>query len=142
MYAKIAKWTAWVLMIVSVIILIWGSKTGFESNDGMATDVLLRWGYILLFAAIALVVILGIGIGAMNNPKSLVKLGLGLVIVAAVAAIAYATAGGHELIGYLGEQPDHATLKITDTLLNLTYCLAGVAFVSIIIGEVISSIRK
>ena len=142
MYAKIAKWISWVLIVISVVILVWGASTGFESNSGVPVDVLLRWGYILLIAATALVLILGVVLSAINNPKSLTKMGLGLLVVAVIAFIAYATASGSPLVGYIGEQPDHSTLKLTDTLLNLTYLLGGCAIVSIIIGEIISTIRK
>lgn len=142
MYAKIAKWTSWVLIIISVAILVWGAGTGFESKNGVAVDVLLRWGYILLIAAVALVLILGIVLTAVNNPKSLIKTGLGLLVVAVIAFIAYATASGSPLVGYIGEQPDHSTLKLTDTLLNLTYLLGGCAIVSIIVGEVMTAVRK
>jgi hypothetical protein len=45
-------------------------------------------------------------------------------------------------VGYIGEQPDQQTLKLTDTLLNLTYLLAGGAIVSIVVGEVISAVRN
>ena len=39
MYAKIAKYCSWALAIIGVIILIWGSMTGFESNGGTPVDV-------------------------------------------------------------------------------------------------------
>ncbi len=142
MYAKIAKWLSWVLMIVSVVIVVFGFSKGFESNGGAPVDLLLRWGYVLLFVAVALVVILGIVLGAMNDPKSLIKLGIGLVAAAALALVAYALASGSPLVGYLGEQPDQQTLKLTDTILNLTYILAGGAIVSIIVGEVIGAARN
>ena len=138
MYAKIAKWITWVLLLISVVIMVWGASVGFEANDGMAVDALLRWGYVLLIAA----VVLGIVLGALNNPKSLIKIGLGLVVVVVVATIAYAAASGSPLVGYIGEQPDHSTLKFTDTLLNLTYLLGGCAIAAIIVGEIIRSVRK
>ena len=74
MYAKIAKWITWVLLLISVVIMVWGASVGFEANDGMAVDALLRWGYVLLIAAVALVIVLGIVLGALNNPKSLIKI--------------------------------------------------------------------
>ena len=73
MYSKIFKWTSWILIIISVILLIWGSVTGFETNGGRAVDVLLRWGYILLFVAVAAVIIAAIAVSVKNNPKSLIK---------------------------------------------------------------------
>lgn len=142
MYAKIAKWISWALIIVSVAVLIWGAYAGFESNGGVAVDVLLRWGYTLLVTAVALVIILGIVLSAVNNPKSLIKLGLSLVVVAGIAFIAYATASGAPLVGYIGDQPALPTLKLTDTLLNLTYLFGGLAIASIVLGEVLSSVRK
>ena len=142
MYAKIAKWISWALIIVSVTVLVWGAYSGFEANGGVAVDVLLRWGYILLISAVALVIILGIVLSAINNPNSLIKAGLSLVVVAGIAFIAYATASGSPLVGYIGDQPAVSTLKLTDTLLNLTYFLGGLALVSIILGEVLSSVRK
>ena len=134
MYAKIAKYCSWALAIIGVIILIWGSMTGFESNGGTPVDVLLRWGYILLGLAVAAVLFAAIVIGGMNNPKGLVKAGIALVAIAVVCLVVYLISAGNPLVGYIGEQPD--------TLLNLTYLLAGGAIVSIIVGEVISAVRN
>lgn len=142
MYHKISKWTFWLLALISVVIMVWGAAKGFTANDGAAVDVLLRWGYILLFAAIALVIILGIVLGAVNDPKSLRKLGLGILLVAVCAGIAYLTASGAPLVGYMGEQPAAQTLKITDTLLNLVYLLGAGAILSILTGEIVSVIRN
>lgn len=142
MYAKIAKYCSWALAIIGVIILIWGSMTGFESNGGTPVDVLLRWGYILLGLAIAAVLFAAIVIGGMNNPKGLVKAGIALVAIAVVCLVVYLISAGNPLVGYIGEQPDQQTLKLTDTLLNLTYILAGGAIVSIVVGEVISAVRN
>ena len=142
MYAKIAKYCSWALAIIGVIILIWGSMTGFESNGGTPVDVLLRWGYILLGLAVAAVLFAAIVIGGMNNPKGLVKAGIALVAIALVCLVVYLISAGNPLVGYIGEQPDQQTLKLTDTLLNLTYILAGGAIVSIVVGEVISAVRN
>ena len=142
MYAKIAKYCSWALAIIGVIILIWGSMTGFESNGGTPVDVLLRWGYILLGLAVAAVLFAAIVIGGMNNPKGLVKAGIALVAIAVVCLVVYLISAGNPLVGYIGEQPDQQTLKLTDTLLNLTYILAGGAIVSIVVGEVISAVRN
>ena len=142
MYAKITKYSAWALAIIGVIILIWGSAVGFESNGGAAVDVLLRWGYILLILAVVAVLFAAIVIGGMNNPKGLVKAGIGLAGVAVLCLVVYLISAGNPLVGYLGTQPDAKTLKLTDTLLNLTYLLAAGAIVSIIIGEVVSAVRN
>lgn len=103
---------------------------------------LLRWGYILLGLAVAAVLFAAIVIGGMNNPKGLVKAGIALVAIAVVCLVVYLISAGNPLVGYIGEQPDQQTLKLTDTLLNLTYLLAGGAIVSIVVGEVISAVRN
>lgn len=142
MYAKIAKWISWALIIISTILLITGFATGFESNGGVAVDVLLRWGYILLVAAIGLVIVLSITFAAITNPKDLIKLGLGLVVVAFIVLAAYLTASSSPLVGYIGEQPSTTILKLSTTLLNLTYLLSACAIVSIVLGEILSAVRK
>lgn len=142
MYAKIAKWISWVLMIISVVMLVWGFAKGFETNNGAPVDVLLNWAYILLGVAIALVIIIGVIYNGINEPKSLIGLGVGIVLLALVAVIAYAVSSGAPLVNYIGEQPTHTTLKLTDTLLNTTYILGGAAIVAIIAGEIISAVRN
>ena len=42
----------------------------------------------------------------------------------------------------MAQQPSASTLKLTDTILNLTYLTGGVAIVSIIVGEVVKGIRN
>lgn len=142
MYGKIAKWIFWVLAIVSIAILVWGSYIGFESDNSIAVDLLLKWAYILMGISIGSVVVLGIGLLAANDPKSLLKIGLGILLIAVITAVAYFTASGDELVAYMGQQPDFQTLKLTDTLLNLTYLLFFASILAIITGEVVSIIRN
>lgn len=142
MQNKIFKFIMWGLIAVSVIILIWGWLAGFEANDGTAVDVLLRWGYVLLVAAAALAVGLALWVSVANDPKSLMKLGIAVVGVAVVVAIAYFLASGADLVGYIGQAPSKADLKLTDTLLNLAYMLGGGAIVAILVGEVLGVVRN
>ena len=72
---------------------------------------------------------------AVNNPKSLIKLGLVAVVIAAVAFVAYLLAAGNPAFGREGLD-EVGTLKLTDTILNLTYFAGGVAILSIIVGEI------
>ena len=81
-------------------------------------------------------IITGVVIGGMNDPKSLVKLGIALVAIAAVCFVVYLIAPGTEAKGLLVEQPGKGTLKLTDTVLYLAYLLAIAAAVSIVVGEV------
>lgn len=139
MYAKIAKWISWALIIISVILIIIGFAGDFGEG---AVDTVLKWAYVLFIAAVALIFILEIAVSVSNNPKSLVKMGIGLLAVVVVALLAYVTASGSELVGYLGTPPTKGTLKLADTLLNLVYLLAVVAFLSIIFGEILATVRN
>ena len=141
-YEKIIKWVLVALFIVGVAFSLYGFVVGFEANGNAPVDMLLYCTY--AFAAIALfAVLLGVlVIGGINNPKSLLKIVLGLVVVAAVAAGAYALAPGTPAVGYLGEPVSDGTLKLTDTILNLTYLTFGAAIVSLVVGWIVGATRK
>jgi phosphoglycerol transferase MdoB-like AlkP superfamily enzyme len=131
-YNKIFKWAMVILIVVSVVLLVLGFTGGWKEGN---VDTLLGWTYCMVGLALAAVVIVGLVVGAINDPKSLVKLGLGLVAVAAVCFIAYLIAPGAPAMGML-EQPSAATLKLTDTILYLTYFAGIVAVLSIVVGEI------
>ncbi len=142
MYGKIAKWVAWILIVISVAIIVWGFVGDFQSQDGLVVDVLLMWGFVLLITAVALVVLLGLIFGIVNNPKSLIKLGISLIIACVITLIAYLLASGDPLQAYIGTQPEENILKLTDTLLNITYILGAGAIISIVLGEIVNTVRK
>ena len=131
-YNKIFKWAMVILIVVSVVLLVLGFTGGWKEGN---VDTLLGWTYCMVGLALAAVVIVGLVVGAINDPKSLVKLGLGLVAVAAVCFIAYLIAPGAPAMRML-EQPSAATLKLTDTILYLTYFAGIVAVLSIVVGEI------
>ena len=72
------------LIVVSVILLVLGFVKGFEANDGRGVENLLRWAYVMLGIAICAAIIVSAIVGFINNPKSVIKLLIGLVAVAAV----------------------------------------------------------
>ena len=123
------------LIVISFVLLIIGFASGFEANDGAWTDVLLYWAYIML--GLTLLATIGVGLwkGIKNDPKMLVKLGIGVVVVVVVCLVAYLLAPGKPAMGML-TQPSEATLKLTDTILNLTYFVGALAIIAIIAGEV------
>ena len=127
-----------VLILVSVGLLVWGSVVGFTTNDGQAVDVLFYWAYVMVGLAVASWVLVGLVLMAKNNPKSLIKVGIVLVVAAALAFVAYLLAPGNPAVGRENISPADtlATLKLTDTVLNLTYFAGAAAVVAIIIGEI------
>lgn len=130
---KIIKWCMIALIVVSVGLLIWGFSKDFAGN---AVDVLLYWTYCMLGLAVFSWIVIGLIVGAKNNPKSLVNIGIILVGVAALCLIAYVLAKGDPAVAYNGPAVSAGTLKLTDTILNLTYIVGGAAIVAIIVGEV------
>ena len=141
-YSKIFKWLTIALIAVSVILLVLGFVKGFEANDGRGVENLLRWAYVMLGIAICAAIIVSAIVGFINNPKGIIKLLIGLVAIAAVCFVVYLLSKGNPAVGLTVDQPSASTLKLTDTILNLTYLVGGVAIASIIVGEVISAIRN
>ena len=141
-YDKIIKWLLLALFIVGAVFSFYGFAVGFDTNGDAAVDNMLYCAYIYAGLALAAVVLGVVVIGGINNPKTLLKLFVGLVVVAAVIAGAYFLAPGTPAVGYLGEPVSDMTLKLTDTMLNLTYLLCGGAVVALFVGAVVSAIRK
>jgi len=133
-YNKIFKWAMVILIVVSVVLLVLGFTGGWKEGN---VDTLLGWTYCMVGLALAAVIIVGLIVGVANDPKSLVKLGLGLVVVAVVCFVAYLIAPGSPAVNLTSmDQPSAATLKLTDTILYLTYFAGILAVVAIIVGEI------
>ena len=142
-YSKLFKLVMLVLIVISVVLLVWGFLAGFEANDGRAVEVLLYWAYIILAIAVLAVVVFGLVISAKNDPKSLVRLGIGLLAIAAVCFVAYLLAPGKMPLQWTNATlPTAAQLKLTDTILNLTYFTGALAILSIIVGEIVMAVRN
>lgn len=143
LYAKIIKWVSWALLLVSICLSVWAFTRFGGSGEEGAVNTMLYWAYVMLAIALVAVICVGIYVSATTNPKSLVRLGIVLVGAVVLCGIAYLLASGAPAIGYSGATPPTASeLKLTDTVLNLTYILGGAAIVAIIAGEIISGLRK
>ena len=141
-YEKIIKWILVALFIVGIVFSVYGFIVGFDTNGNAPVDNILYCTY--AFAGIALLAVLFgvVVIGGINNPKSLIKMLGGLVVVAAIAAVAYVLAPGTPAVGYLGEPVSDGTLKLTDTVLNLTYFTFGAAILALVVGWIVGATRK
>ena len=141
-YEKIIKWILVALFIVGIVFSVYGYVVGFETNGNAPVDNMLYCTY--AFAGIALLaVVFGVVIiGGINNPKSLLKMLLGLVVIGGIAAVAYVLAPGTPAVGYLGEPVSDGTLKLTDTVLNLTYFTFGASILALVVGWIVGAIRK
>ena len=135
---KIFKLGLVVLILISVAILVWGFVSGFNNGSEAlpATNTLLTWAAIMIGVALFCWIVIGLIISVINDPKSLIKMGIVLVGVVAVALVAYLLAKGNPVPGYTGPAVSQGMLKLTDTILTLT-AIAGVgAILAIIIGEI------
>ena len=141
-YDKIIKWVLVALFIVGIVFSVYGFLVGFETNGNAPVDNILYCTY--AFAAVALLaVVFGVVvIGGINNPKSLLKMLLGLVVIGGIAAVAYVLAPGTPAVGYLGEPVSDGTLKLTDTILNLTYLTFGASILALVVGWIVGATRK
>ena len=141
LYAKIVKWISWALLIISVVLAVWAFTRFGGSGEGAAVETMLYWAYAMLILALIAVLCIGLYITAKTNPKSLVRIGIAIAGAAVLCLVAYLLASGKPALGFTGATPPTAgELKLTDTVLNLTYILGAGAIVAIIAGEIISGI--
>ncbi len=140
-YSKIIKGILLALIVLSVAVFAFGWIYGYETNGSVAVDALFIWAYVMLGIALVSIVLVGGVIGVMNDKKFLVKILAVLAGTAALCAIVYFLSPGAPAVG-IAEQPSDSTLKLTDTILNLTYLCGGVAILSIIVGSVVNAIRN
>ena len=141
-YDKIIKWVLVALFVVGVVLSFLGFAVGFEMGGNAPVDVMLYCAYAYALVAILAVVFGVVVIGGINDPKSLLKLGIGIAAIAAIVVCAWLLAPGTPAVGYLGEPVSDSTLKLTDTILNLTYLLFGGSIVALIAGWIIGATRK
>ena len=122
-----------------------GLYTVANEAEALATtgmlDVVLFWAYALVIAAIVLVVVLSI-INMAGNKKSLKKTGILLLIAVVLIGVSYLLASGDPIAVNMEVQPTHATLKMTDTLLNLSYALVVIALLALVWGSVRNLIKN
>ena len=125
-------------LLVSVAVAVFAAVKDFNDTS---VNMLFYWTYAMVAVAILSIVFIGGWIGIKNDKKFLVKvlsvLGGAVVICLAV----YFLSPGAPAVG-MTQQPSASTLKLTDTILNLTSLTGGVAIVSIIVGEVVKGIRN
>jgi len=142
MYTKVVKYISWALLIIGALIGILGFIIGFGTNNAVAVDILLYCGYAMAGIAVAAIVLLGIYVSAIVDPKKLLKSALILVAALVIIVVAYLVAPGADPVGYSGLPQSKTVLKMTDTILILTYVFCGATILSVVVGSIISSIRN
>lgn len=133
---KIFKITGWVLGLLGIV-----SGILAFVNEGSSVDLLLRYTYFLFFAAVVIWIGLAIFIAGRNNPKNLLKAAGVVVGIAVLVVLAYVLSAGAPALN-VKTQPTPQWLKLTDTMLLLTYVLGGAAIIAIIVGAVRDAINN
>lgn len=133
---KIFKITGWVLGLLGIVFGILAFV-----NEGSSVDLLLRYTYFLFFAAVVIWIGLAIFVAGRNNPKNLLKAAGVVVGIAVLVVLAYVLSAGAPALN-VKTQPTPQWLKLTDTMLLLTYVLGGAAIIAIIVGAVRDAINN
>lgn len=143
MYSKVIKLASIVLLLIgaalTIVVLAGGVATGVNEN---LVDPLLYWAYALVAVGVIGAAIVGPVINLIKDPKSMKKSLYTIIGAVIIIGLAYVFAPAKEAIGLVGAQPDHMTLKMTDTLLNLAYIALAGAIISIIVGVIINAVRR
>ena len=141
-YDKIIKWVLVALFAIGALLSVLGFAIGFDANGDAPVDIMLYCAYAYALVAIVAVLFGVVVIGGMNEPKSLIKLGIGIAAIVVIVVLAWLLAPGTPAVGYLGEPVSEGTLKLTDTVLNLTYLLFGGSLIALVAGWIIGATRK
>ena len=135
---KIIKWITWALMAVGVVFTV----LVFAMNGSdLSVNLLLCWTYVMVALAIASIVY-GLVRDTLVNPKFLKTLGIVLGGAVVIVGLAVLLAPGTPAVGYVGAPVTDGELKLTDTILNLTYFSVAAAIISVIVAAVMDNVKK
>ncbi len=119
MYAKVIKWISWVLLILGAIIGVYGFIVGFEDNGNAPVDYVLYWAYAMVAVALIAVLLGVVVINTMNDPKNLLRLGIGILAIVVVVGAAYLLAPGTPAVGACVRRDTQADRYYSESNLSL-----------------------
>lgn len=125
-------------MIVGVVFTI---LVFVQNGSDLSVNLLLYWAYAMVALAIASIVY-GIVRDSVINPKNVKKIGIVLIGAVVLVGLAYVLAPGTPAVGYVGAPVSDGALKLTDTVLNLTYFSVAAAIIAVIAAAVMDSAKK
>lgn len=148
-YVTVVSILMWVLLAIGVGIVVWGAAIkglpATPADDGAAVNVILYWAYVLVALALACIIVLGLYTTAVQKGmKGILKL-LGVCVGACVVvagAYLLAKAQGGSVVLANGAAASDGEVLLTNTMLNLTYLLCGIAVLSIVFSAIFTSVRK
>lgn len=125
---KYLKIVEYILMAVSVVVIL----LGVTSEN---VDLMLRWSYIVLGLAVALVILLPL-YNLAQNPKGAIRSLVGLVAILILVGVAYALGSDATVVTPSEIYDNPVDLKVTDAGLYTTYVALIVVVATIIYGEI------
>ena len=139
---NIAKYASWGILGVGVLIVLIGVFMGFESSNAVAIDLMLYWSYALIGIALCAIVVLGLFLAAKNDVKQLKTIGIVVGGGVALVLIAWLLAPASAPLAYNGPAVEYGDLKLTDTILNLTYITGCASILAVVFSVVWNRVRK
>ncbi|NJL15770.1 MAG: hypothetical protein HC913_24025 [Microscillaceae bacterium] len=110
------------------------------AKQGPATDIGLQASYVLFILAI-IGIIFGFVITALTNPASILRTGIGVVVILIIWGLSYAIAGNEVNEVYETFKVDAGLSKMIGSFLTLTGILGLITILGIVATEVLSAIR-
>ncbi|MGJ3237019.1 hypothetical protein [Marivirga sp.] len=98
-------------------------------------DIMLYGSYLLVIVAALGAIVLPL-INALDNPKSLIKSALGIVIIGAIYLISWGVSGDEVTARYIKFDITSTSSQVIGGVLITTYLLMGIAVISIIYSEI------
>jgi len=136
---KWVKYIEYVLLAISVIViasLFFLPKMEFKGSAVFETDWLLYWAYAMLVLGVIAALIAPV-MSLFTNPKGTLRALIGLVVAVVLIGVCYAfssTAPVPNSAGGYFENP--AELRLTDTMLYLTYAIGATSVLVILYTEI------
>ncbi len=128
------------LLSVLAILIMYSNYSSDTAKQGPATDIGLQTSYILLILAIVGIIV-GFVINAISNPTSVLRSGIGVVVILIVWGISYSISTNEVTKTYQEFNVDAGLSQMIGSVLTLTGTLGLLAILGIIITEVMSAVK-
>ncbi|MCP4522337.1 MAG: hypothetical protein GY827_11710 [Cytophagales bacterium] len=141
LYKIITKFGLYVILGVTVTVLAIAGIT-YDPEDSSSVDMLLDLAYVLVYGAVATAVLLPL-IGAVKNPKSLVRPGIVVVTLLGIFGACYKAASSEvlELYQRLDNPPTPDMVQLSGGLIQTTLILIVLAVAGVVLGEISKVVR-
>ena len=113
------------------------------ANGEASVNTIMFATYGMVALVLLSIVVIVFIISSINDPMSLVKLIIGIVVICVLIGGAYMLAPGTALVEYHGDvAPTAGDLKLTDTVLYLAYLAFGATLVALVTSWIVGAVRK